>query len=201
LIGTRDRAVLLIGYAGAFRRSELVAVQLGDLTLHDDETGEGVTIRVRRSKTDQRGAGEDKFIARLPDELVTLCPVRALESWMDELLVRNIRSGYLFRRVLKDNKTIGKDGMSDKSVELIVRRAIENSGLPHPAAAYAGHSLRAGFVTQALDNGADPLAIIEVTKHKNIQMVQRYARPTAQRKRKTSLAGFLPRTPSRGNHD
>jgi site-specific recombinase XerD len=186
LSGERDRALLLTGYAGAFRRSELVAITFRDLTWHDD----GVTIRVRRSKTDQKGVGEDKFIAELPDDLAQVCPVNALKIWIATLHEHEMRGGYIFRRVFK-NKRIGKEGLSDKAVEIIVRRAISDADLPHPVAAYAGHSLRAGFVTQALENGADPISIIEVTKHKNIQMVQRYVRPTAARRKKTSMAGFV----------
>jgi site-specific recombinase XerD len=184
----RDRALLLVGYAGAFRRSELVAIEFADLTFHDD----GVDIRVRRSKSDQRGIGEDKTIIRLDAEMVRLCPVVALESWLAELGAQDVRSGSVFRRIFK-NKVIGKSGLSDKAVEQIVRKAVFLSDLPHPVAAYAGHSLRAGFVTQALENGANPLEIIEVTKHKNIQMVQRYARPTKDRRKRSALAGFAKR--------
>ncbi len=178
--------MLLIGYAGAFRRSELVAITFRDLTFYEDS----IDIRVQRSKTDQHGAGEDKLIARLPADMIHLCPVAALEIWIDELRAKDIHSGSIFRRVFKD-KTIGKSGFPAKAVEQIIRRAVENSDLPHPAAAYAGHSLRAGFVTQALENGADPLSIIEVTKHKDLQMIQRYARPTAQRRKASALAGFV----------
>ncbi len=189
LSAMRDRALLLVGYAGAFRRSELVAIEFRDLTRHVD----GIDIKVRRSKTDQRGVGEEKWLTRLPPEQAHLCPVAALERWLGALAAHKINSGPVFRRIFK-NKSIGKVALTDKAVEQVIRRAVENSDLPYPAAAYAGHSLRAGFVTQALDNGADPIEIMDVTKHKNVQMIQRYVRPTADRRKQSSLVGFAVKT-------
>jgi site-specific recombinase XerD len=188
LSSVRDRAVLLVGYAGAFRRSELVAITFRDLTHHAD----GIEIQVRRSKTDQRGIGVEKWLSKLPPDMAHLCPVNALNLWLAELRAQDIRSGSIFRRIFK-NKTIGQSGMTDKAVEQIIRRAVLLSDLPHPVAAYAGHSLRAGFVTQALDNGADPISIMEVTKHKNVQMIQRYVRPTKDRRKRSAMAGFAKR--------
>lgn len=164
LIGIRDRALLLVGFAGAFRRSELVNVRFEDVT----ETEEGLLIRVRRSKTDQEGKGREVAIpyGSSPDT----CPVRAWRTWME---AARLTAGPLFRRVDRHGHVNGR-GLHRDSVAGIVKRAVNGAGLdPH---LYAGHSLRAGLCTQAYVNGARELDIMRQTGHKSLETVRKYIR-------------------------
>jgi integrase len=140
-LNVRDKAILLTGFSGAFRRSNLVALQVDDVTFTD----EGVVIRVRRSKTDQFGVGRDVGILRGTG----LCPVKALRDWLTLL---NTSDGPLFRPVHWRNGTIGKQGLTTHSIAKIVKRHVERVGLE--SSLYSGHSLRRGFATSASRNGA-----------------------------------------------
>lgn len=162
LLGVRDRAMLLVGFAGAFRRSELVALEVEDLTFTED----GVKILIRKSKTDQEGAGQVVAIARG----VSMCPVEALKAW---LTAAGITAGPIFRSVNRHGHL--QDGaVTDQVVALVVKRYAAAAGLD--ARKYAGHSLRAGLVTQAAVNGVSELSIMRTTRHKSSAMVQRYIR-------------------------
>jgi len=162
LPGLRDRALLLVGFAGALRRSEIVALDVEHIRLN------GVLrITIARSKTDQEGQGATKTIPRLAD--AELCPVRALRAWLD---AAGIASGPVFRSVNRWGK-VGKR-LSAYDVARIVKRRAEAAGLD--ARMLAGHSLRAGFATQAALAGLDPLAIAEVTGHRNLNTLRRYIR-------------------------
>ena len=149
----RDRALLLVGMAGGFRRSELVALDVADF--EDDPQARGIHARVRRGKTDQEGRGHVKAI---PFGRGALDPAGALRAW---LRAAGIASGAVFRSVdrygnVRDRRLTGHD------VGRIVKEAAERAGLdPH---AYSGHSLRRGFVTQAALDGKSTRAIIRQTQ-------------------------------------
>lgn len=162
----RDRALLLIAFAGAFRSSELVGLNFQDLFWND----EYMTITLRRSKTDQTGAGITKKIPRICGEHSALCPVNALLSW---LWKAEINAGPLFRKVDRWGN-VSPRRMNRRAVEFIIKRAAAAAGLD--PALYAGHSARAGFVTQAVADGVPEYQIQEVTGHKDPGMVRRYIR-------------------------
>jgi len=162
LAGLRDKALLLVGFAAALRRSEIVALDVEHVRIN------GVLrITIARSKTDQEGQGITKTIPRLAD--AELCPVRALRAWLD---AAGIGSGAIFRSVNRWGK-VGKR-LSAYDVARIVKRRAEAVGLD--AHMLAGHSLRAGFATQAALAGLDPIAIAEVTGHRNLNTLRRYIR-------------------------
>lgn len=160
----RDRALLLLGFAGAFRRSELVSLDFEDLRF----TREGLTVILRRSKTDQEGEGRKVGIpyGSCPDT----CPVRALEDWLREA---GIAYGSLFRPINRHGQMKG-DRLTDQSVALIVKGAAEAAGLD--PSHFSGHSLRAGLATQAAMAGVSERAIMAQTGHRSPMMVRRYIR-------------------------
>ena len=165
----RDRALLLIGFAGAFRRSELVAIRCEDITEHAN----GLEILIRRSKTDQAGAGRTVFI---PHAKGARCPVKALQQLLE---LAGIASGCVFRRVSRHDK-IGGAALSAQSVALIVKAAAKRAG--GDPTIVSGHSLRAGYVTTAAEAGLQPHQIKEQTGHRSDAMLARYIRPVAKRK-------------------
>ena len=146
----RDKALILVGFAGGFRRSELVALEYEDIEF----VREGVKIFVRRSKTDQSGEGMTKAIPSFNNALY--CPVVHLQNWIFEL--KNSK-GKVF-------------SISDKSVALIIKKYANLAGLDGNK--YAGHSLRSGFATATAEAGAEERNIMAMTGHKTTQMVRRY---------------------------
>lgn len=164
LRGARDRAILLLGYAGAFRRSELAALEIEDVRFLED----AMLVTVRRSKTDQEGHGATKRIPQLDD--AALCPVRAVREWLD---AARLESGALFRAIDRWGHPRA-NGMTDRVIALVVKDAAQRAGLEPRQ--FAGHSLRAGFVTQAATDQAPEWAIAEVTGHKSRAVLQRYIR-------------------------
>lgn len=164
LLALRDRALLLVGFAGAFRRSELVALNVEDVQF----TADGLVVTLRRSKTDQDGQGRKIGIpyGSSPDT----CPVRALRRWID---TTSITTGPLFRSVNRHG-TLQADRLSNQTVALVVKRYAVAAGL-NPAM-YAGHSLRAGLVTTAAIAGVSERAIMQQTGHRSATMVRRYIR-------------------------
>ena len=161
LAGRRDRALLLIGFAGAFRRSELVALDVADLRLDTK-----VTIKVRRAKTDQEGQGLTKVIPRLTDQ--TLCPVTALQSWLE---ASGIKSGAVFRQIDRWGQ-VRHGRLTPQSVALIVKAAAKRAGLE--ARQFAGHSLRSGFITEAAQAGVLSRDIMAQTGHKSEAVMRAY---------------------------
>lgn len=151
--GIRDRAIILCGFWGAFRRSELVALNVGDV--HFTQTGARVFIP--SSKTDQEGEGMTKNLEAMAD--ASICPVAALREW---LRVSGIKSGALFRGIDKTG-SLHTGNMGGREVARVVKRACDRAGIS--AAQYAGHSLRAGFVTDAAERGAQAWEISEQTGH------------------------------------
>lgn len=166
LKGARDAALLMIGFAGAFRRSELVSLDLADVHI----TAAGTQIRLVRSKTDQEGRGREVFIPRVRGRY---CPSALLTSW---LAVAGIESGPVFRRINRHGQ-VAADGLSGQAVALIVKAHAAAAGLD--AARFSGHSLRAGFVTNATGRGASISSIRRQTGHQSDAMVQHYIRSTS----------------------
>ncbi len=164
LRGQRDRALLLLGFAGAFRRSELVSLDVGDLAWSDD----GLTVRLKRSKTDQEGAGRTVGIP-YGSKPVT-CPVRAVRAW---LAASGIADGPVFRGV-DPHAHLSRERLSDKTVARVVKSAAEAAGLDPTQ--YAGHSLRAGLATAAAQAGVAERVIMAQTGHKSLPMVRKYIR-------------------------
>ena len=148
----RDKALILIGFAGGFRRSELVNIDYDDIEF----VSEGVKILVKRSKTDQSGEGTVKAIPYFDNK--EFCPVIALKNHINSLFSDN-KNGKIF-------------DISDKSVALIIKKYAQKAGLD--ASRYAGHSLRSGFATTAAEFGAEERNIMAMTGHKTTQMVRRY---------------------------
>jgi len=163
LAGIRDKAVLLVGFAGAFRRSELAALDLGDISL----SNAGLTITIRRSKTDQEGAGRQVGIPRARKTSVT-CPVAALESWLNER-TELTNSDALFLGVFH-GRLMGR--LSGQAIAEIVKRAVNRVGFD--PSKFAGHSLRSGFATSAARGGADLAFIMQQTGHKSADVARRY---------------------------
>ena len=176
LHGKRDRALLLLGMAGAFRRSELIGLDVEDLTF----TEKGMDVTIRRSKTDQEGQGH--LVAIPAGEC--LKPVAAVKAWLE---AAGITSGPLFRPVNKAGRA-GDERLSDRSVANIVKAYAGRAGLDLPA--FSGHSLRAGFVTSAADRGADINRIMDQTRHTDPRTVRKYIR-RAERYKDHAGAGFL----------
>ncbi len=146
----RDKSLLLLGFAGGFRRSELVNIEFTDLEFVE----EGIKILIQRSKTDQLGEGSIKAIPYFKN--VEYCPVTNLKNWIK---IKNITSGKVFN-------------LSDKSVSLILKKYALLAGLDPKK--YSGHSLRSGFATSAAESGAEERNIMAMTGHKTTQMVRRY---------------------------
>jgi integrase len=164
LAGRRDRALLLLGFAGGFRRSEIAALNVEDVQATDD----GLVVTLRRSKTDPEGKGRNVGIPY--GSMAATCPVRALQAWQT---VAGICEGALFRGVDRHGRLAALRLHKD-SVGLIIKRAAEAAGLD--ATKYAGHSLRAGLVTQGYLNGAGELEIMRQTGHRSLEMLRRYFR-------------------------
>lgn len=167
----RDKALLLVGFAGAFRRSELVALHYDDMTPFDS----GVELLLRRSKTDQEGAGRTVFI---PCASSSRCPVKALKSWLE---LAGITAGPLFRPISRHDRVGGK-ALTPQSVALIVKAAVRKMAGDDAAKSVAGHSLRAGYCTEAATVGLQPYQIREQTGHRSDVTLARYIRPVAKRK-------------------
>jgi integrase len=161
--GLRDKALLIIGFSGAFRRSELVAIQVEDIQF----VAEGMVIHLRRSKTDQTGLGRDIAIPLMRGKY---CPVKAVKDWLQ---LSEITSGALFRGVNRHGQVL-KQGLSPQSVALIVKERVTAIGLD--AKQFSGHSLRAGLVTSAAINGVSSWKICQQTGHKSDAVMQRYIR-------------------------
>lgn len=162
--GLRDRALLLLGFAGGFRRSELVALDAGDVV----ESADGLRVQIRRSKTDPEGQGREVGIPF--GQHPTTCPIRAVRAWR---AAAGVESGPLFSPVDRhDQVHLGR--LSDRGVARVVQRAARRAGLD--PALYAGHSLRAGLATAAAQGGAPERAIMAQTGHRSVAMVRRYIR-------------------------
>lgn len=162
-IGIRDRALILLGFAGAFRRSELVAIDFEHLSF----AVEGVSVFIPKSKTDQHGEGRYVDIAFAKDE--NCCPVRALKEW---IAYAGITSGAVFLQVYKGAKVMPQR-LSDQSVALVLKKRCKDVGIDGDI---AGHSLRAGHVTAAIKKGVSEVWIMRQTGHTSINTLKKYER-------------------------
>jgi site-specific recombinase XerD len=179
-IGARDRAMLLLGFGAALRRSELVALTLGDV---ETVPGRGIKLLVRRSKTDQQGQGQDIAVWANPQE-PGFCPLTALDAWLahrrtapdlDWTASATSRAERpLFCAVAKTGRISGEN-LSDKAVARLVKQAALDAGLDPER--YSGHSLRAGLATAAGDQGAGLAELMRQTRHKSTEVALGYLRP------------------------
>ena len=174
IAAARSKALLLIGFAGALRRSELAAMRCEDLKKH----GKGVTINLPHSKTDQEGMGRDVEIPYGDDD--RNCPVMALDNW---LKVAGITGGPVFRSVGQYGN-IGK-GLHPDSIGQLIKDLVRKGRISN-AKAYGGHSLRAGYVTEASAEGATDREIMKQTGHASVAMVHRYSRADQEDRRRAT---------------
>ena len=172
LKAARDKAMLLIGFAGAFRRSELVALTVDDITPH----AHGIELLIRRSKTDQEGDGRTVFVPLAKSE--DRCPVIALRAWLESA---GIGAGPLFRQVSRHDRLVNEDALTPQSVALVVKASMKRAKGIDAASEVSAHSLRAGFVTEAAMVGMQASVIMGQTGHKSLEMVFRYIRPVQKR--------------------
>lgn len=160
--GVRDRALMWLGFAAALRRSEIVGLNVEDLEF----TVGGLTVRLRRSKTDQYGRSR---LIGIPDEAGGRTAIAAVREWLQ---ISGSSSGPLFCRILGGGRMGAR--LSDQSVSLLIKRYAHAIGLP--AERISGHSLRAGFVTSAVRAGASLVSIQRQTGHASLDMLARYIR-------------------------
>lgn len=160
--GLRDRALILFGFAGAFRRSELVGLNTWNL----EERCEGVKVTIEKSKTDQEALGQVIAIVRQPDS--PYCPVQALQDWLTNAEIQN---GALFRRMYRGDN-VGTAHLSPQSVAMIIKDYANKVGLD--SAQYSGHSLRRGFLTSAARNRANIFKMADHSRHKSLDVLRQY---------------------------
>ena len=158
----RNRTLILIGFGGGFRRTELISIDYEDL----DFVEEGLKITLKRSKTDQFGEGLIKGIPYFTNE--KYCPVISLKNWIN---ISKIKTGPIFRRFAKGS-ILTSNRLTDQSVVLIIKDCLKLAGIENKN--FSGHSLRSGFATVAAASGADERSIMAMTGHKTTQMVRRY---------------------------
>ena len=162
LAGLRDRALLLIGFGGALRRSELVALDVADI----EETEIGMLVTIRGSKTDQERQGVTIAIARGD----IACPVKALREW---LAAAGIEAGPILRPIDKAG-TVRPSRLTCRSVANIVKAYAGRAGFD--ASTFSGHSLRSGFLTSAASKGASIFKMMDVSRHKSVDTLRGYVR-------------------------
>jgi site-specific recombinase XerD len=168
LASLRDRALLLVGWTGALRRSELVALTTADIQFIE---GEGVNLHVRRSKADQEGEGTVKGLPYGQNK--ETCPVTALRQWLQaaERAVEGTFEGDIFRRFYR-GESIGDSAMTAQYVSTVLKRHAEAAGLDPER--YSAHSLRAGFITQAIRAGKSERRVKEHSGHQSWETFNRY---------------------------
>ena len=162
IVKLRDRSIILMGFSGGFRRSEIVSLNYDDL----DFVSEGLKINLKRSKTDQFGEGSVKGLPSFDN--TKYCPVLSLKNWIK---VSNINSGPLFRRFSKSSKLL-ENRLSDQTIALLIKKYLKLAGIENKN--FSGHSLRSGFATSAAESGAEERSIMAMTGHKSTEMVRRY---------------------------
>jgi len=172
VIGTRNRALLLLGFSAALRRSEIAALDISDLEFVD----EGLIVHIRRSKTDQAAKGETIAIPKLPDEAARFCAIRAVSNW---LAVAAIDSGPLFRGLGRAGRNvffcdIRPGRLNTKTINNIVKAMCKAAGInPDP---YSAHSLRAGWATEAARVGLELPYLMQHTRHRSTRIAAGYIR-------------------------
>jgi len=163
--GLRDRALLLVGYAAALRRSELVGLTVDDVEIHVDR--HGMRVHIRDAKTAVHD--EVQFVDIQAARDLHLCPINALQEWLD---AAGIDAGPLFRRIRKGGQ-VQSTPLTGRSVGRLVKQLASEAGL---GGDYGGHSLRAGFVTSALERDIPVPAILRTTRHRCASMIAVYDR-------------------------
>jgi site-specific recombinase XerD len=158
----RDKTIILVGFGGGFRRTELISIDHEDLEF----VPEGVKITIKRSKTDQFGEGMIKGLPYFSNR--EYCPVAHLKKWLE---ISKIKNGSIFRRFTK-GCSLSKNRLTDQSVVLLIKDYLNLAGIENKN--YSGHSLRSGFATVSAESGADERSIMAMTGHKTTQMVRRY---------------------------
>lgn len=161
LIGIRDRALLVIGWAAALRRSELVELDVEHISF----TKDGLILTIAQSKTDQKQEGQEVALPFGSHPLT--CPVRNLQRWLE---VANITSGPIFRRIDRHGNVLGR--LTDQSIRLIVKRYCGTVGLDPEK--YGAHSLRSGFCSTAARAGKSEHLIMRQTRHKHADSLRPY---------------------------
>ena len=159
---SRDKAIILLGFGGGFRRNELISLDYDDLEF----VNEGLKINIKKSKTDQYGEGIIKALPYFDNS--QYCPVRSIQNW---LKVSKIKNNAVFRKFYKGMK-LSHNRLSDQSVALLIKYYLEKAGID--SSDYSGHSLRSGFATTAAEAGAEERSIMNMTGHKSTEMVRRY---------------------------
>lgn len=160
--GLRDRALLLLGFAGTFRRFELVALDASDIQFCDG----GLRVRIRSSETDQEGEGAT--ITIVPGSFA--CPVKATRDW---LKAARIKTGPIFRPISKTGRVLNRR-LSDRTVAEVVKAAARRCGLK--AKDFSGHSLRSEFLTSAARRGASIFKMMDASRHKSVETLRNYVR-------------------------
>jgi integrase len=178
LKAARDKAILLLGWAAALRRSELVALTVSDVVRHET----GCDLLIRKSKTDQRGEGQMVFVpmAKSKDR----CPVLALNAWLE---MAKISAGPLFRQVSRHDYLVGEKGLTPQTVAQVVQASVRAAKGNEAAATVAAHSLRAGYVTEAAATGQRTSEIMAVTRHTSVATLYVYIRPIEKRRTQSLL--------------
>jgi integrase len=167
LAGKRDRALFLLGFAGALRRSELIGLNVEHITW----TGDGFKLLIGRSKTDKEGVGAEIAIPRGNTEAT--CPVTALKTW---LVDGKIKAGPLFRKINRGG-VVEKGRLSSDAVRQILLKRAEQAGLSAKwSEPLSPHSMRAGFVTTAYRNGVPDEEIMGHTRHRSLTTMRSYVR-------------------------
>lgn len=177
LIDLRDKALLLLGFSGAFRRSELIGINYEHISFDP----EGISIHIPFSKSDQAGEGQHVEIPY--KEGNKNCPIAVLLAWLN---IAGIRSGPIFRPISKHGKILEKR-LSDKSVALVVKKRGKN--LFEDIKNISGHSLRRGFVLTAMENDVPALVIMNQTRHASFNTLKEYT--LAKKNYKTNALNSL----------
>jgi site-specific recombinase XerD len=178
LTGVRDRAVLLLGFGGMMRRSEIVALNVEDVTIE----GKHMQVLVKQSKADQAGEGLIKHYDLLRD--VALCPVRAVQAWIKQ---SGIQSGPLFRPIDRWAK-LRNSRLTDQSVALIIKHAARRAGLDESK--FSGHSLRRGGITSAIKHDAKEIDTMQQSGHKDVKTFRGYIEDAGQGATRAQRAAF-----------
>ncbi|THJ30910.1 integrase [Lampropedia aestuarii] len=171
LRAARDTALLLLGFCGALRRSELAALQVEDIAFDR----KGMWLHITRSKTDQSGAGQRIFIARTSGAEV--CPVAALKVWLKQ---SRIEHGPIFRRIDR-NQQVGDSQITAQSVRIVIKTLAQQAWGEEKAQRFSAHSLRSGFCTEAAMQGWNDWQIRQQSRHRSVQVLARYVRAQEQR--------------------
>jgi site-specific recombinase XerD len=166
LAGLRDRALLLVGFVAALRRSELAALAVTDIGEHPN----GLVVSLPRSKTNQAGDRRELVVLPRGANDPHRSPVAALTDWLEH---SNITSGPVFRAISKGNRVLDR-GLNPGSINTLIQQAVARGNLDPTG--YSAHSLRAGFVTYAHLRGASDRAIAHQTRHRSLATIGGYVR-------------------------